>query len=123
MSYPPPGPGQPGPDPMAPYPPPPMPSEPAYGSGPPQDKTNGMAIAAFVTGLLGCCGVVGAVLGVISLRQIGERGGKGRGLAIAGIVLSALWIVGGVIGYLVIPGSDSSSSATGPSGTPTVPST
>ncbi|HEU5032495.1 MAG TPA: DUF4190 domain-containing protein [Spirillospora sp.] len=118
MSYPPPGPAQPGPDPAAPYPPPPMPGGPAYGSGPPQDKTNGMAIAAFVTGLLGCCGVVGAVLGFISLRQIADRGGKGRGLAIAGIVLSALWIVGGTIGYLVIPGSDSSSSATGPDGTP-----
>ncbi|MWA06305.1 DUF4190 domain-containing protein [Actinomadura sp. LD22] len=118
MSYPPPGPAQPGPDPAAPYPPPPMPSGPAYGSGPPQDKTNGMAIAAFVTGLLGCCGIVGAVLGVISLRQIADRGGKGRGLAIAGIALSALWIVGGTIGYLVAQGSDSSSSASGPDATP-----
>ncbi|QKG24956.1 peptidyl-prolyl cis-trans isomerase [Actinomadura verrucosospora] len=101
-----------------PPPPPPMPAEPAYGSGASQDKTNGLAIAAFVTGLLGCCGIVGAVLGFISLRQIGDRGGKGRGLAIAGIVLSALWIVGGVVGYLVIPGSDSASSATGADGTP-----
>ncbi|WP_344271810.1 DUF4190 domain-containing protein [Actinomadura napierensis] len=118
MSYPPPGPGQPGAGFHDPYPSPPMPVGPGYAAGSPQDKTNGVAIAAFVTGLLGCFGIVGAVLGVISLRQIGERGGKGRGLAVAGIVLSALWIVGPVIGYLMISGSDSSSSASGPDGTP-----
>ncbi|MFB4297973.1 DUF4190 domain-containing protein [Actinomadura sp. NTSP31] len=111
MSYPPPGPGQPDPGFHDPYPPPPMPVGPGHAAGPPQDKTNGLAIAAFVTGLLGCCGIVGAVLGAVALRQIGDRGGKGRGLAIAGIVLSALWIVGGVAGYLVIRGSDSASSA------------
>ncbi|WP_067454406.1 DUF4190 domain-containing protein [Actinomadura macra] len=86
-----------------------MPGEPSsYGSGPPtSNKTNGLAIAAFITGLLGCLGVLGLILGVISLRQIGRNGGKGRGLAMAGIILSCLWVVGGIGGYLLL-GDDSS---------------
>lgn len=111
MTYPPRA-WQPGPE--APYPPPPMPVEPGYGSpyGSKADKTNGMAIAAFVTGLLGCLGVLGIILGVISLNQIGKNGGKGRGLAIAGIILSCLWIVVG-IALFVLRGSGGSGDDTG----------
>ena len=84
-----------------------------YGGRPPaSDKTSPMAIAAFVTGLLGCCGIVGIVLGAISLRQIGQSGAKGRGLAIAGIVLSCVWIVVGIVVYAT-GGLDGSSSSGG----------
>ena len=87
-----------------------MPGEPSsYGSGPPpSNKTNGLAIAAFVTGLIPCLGVLSLILGVISLRQIGSKGGKGRGLAMAGIVLSCLWVVAGIAGYILLGGDDSS---------------
>ncbi|MFI0485497.1 DUF4190 domain-containing protein [Actinomadura sp. 9N215] len=93
---------------------PPLPS----GYGPPsQDgKTNGMAIAAFVTGLLGCFGVLGLILGIVALRQIGDRGGKGRGLAIAGIILSCLWLVCGGVGYALRAGGDSGSTSSGDAG-------
>jgi uncharacterized membrane protein len=37
--------------------------------------------------------VVGLVLGLVALRQIKARNHGGRGIAIAGIVLSALWLL------------------------------
>jgi hypothetical protein len=82
----------------------------AYSSGPPPKKvqTNGLAIAALVCGLaqfplwlfLLVPGFVEAVLalsfGVSGLAQIRRRGEGGRGLAIAGIVLGALGVLGGI---------------------------
>ena len=58
-------------------------------------RTNGMAVASLVCGIL-FCGVVTAILAVIfgniALGKIDESNGaeKGRGLAIAGIVLG--WV-------------------------------
>ncbi|WP_131739411.1 DUF4190 domain-containing protein [Actinomadura roseirufa] len=87
---------------------PPMPGGPSYGPGhrSDADRTNGLAVASLVTGLLGCFGVLGAILGAIALVQIGKRGGKGRGMAIAGIALSCVWIVGGVVIYSLVGGDD-----------------
>ncbi|MFD0685517.1 DUF4190 domain-containing protein [Actinomadura fibrosa] len=112
---PPPPPGGPG-QPSYGAPPPPMPGGPSYGGHGRQSnegKTNGLAIASLVTGLLGCFGILGAVLGAIALRQIGQRGGKGKGMAIAGIALSAVWVVGGIILYAMASGSDDDSGSTG----------
>ena len=59
-------------------------------AGPPsQAGTDGFAIAALVLGILG---VFGVVFGIIALRRIRRTGAHGRGLAIAGIVLSCSWI-------------------------------
>jgi hypothetical protein len=61
--------------------------------------TNGMAIASLVFGVLG--GVLLAVVfGLVALSQIRRRGGRGRGMAIAGLVLSACWTV--VIALVVV---------------------
>jgi hypothetical protein len=63
---------------------------------PPQSgKTSGMAIASLVLGILGFCGVtaiLGVILGIVAQVKISRSGGrlKGRGLAIAGILLSVL---------------------------------
>ncbi|WP_339155451.1 DUF4190 domain-containing protein [Actinomadura luteofluorescens] len=123
MTYPPPGPGQPGPQAPYPAPPPPMPGDHGpgspYGSG--AEKTNGLAIAAFVTGLLGCLGVVGLVLGAVALSQISKKGGKGRGLAIAGIVLSCLWIVGGIAAFALSGDGSSGDAGATPKVTQTKP--
>ncbi|MCF6522022.1 DUF4190 domain-containing protein [Streptomyces sp. JJ36] len=76
------------------YPPPPGPGY--YGAPPPfapPPPTNGMAIASLVTAF--ACGAipVGLILGIVALSQIRQRGEKGRGLAIGGIVVTAVQIV------------------------------
>lgn len=68
-----------------------------YPSAAPQGGTNGMAIAAMVCGICGflCLvpGLVGIVLGIVSLPQIKRRQQNGSGMAITGIVVGSLWIV------------------------------
>jgi hypothetical protein len=99
-------PQQPGWPPQQPgYPPqqyghPPQPPYPYYGY--PQPRTNGMAIASMVLGILWIYWV-GSVLalafGYIAKSQIRERGEGGSGMATAGIVLG--WIG---VGFLVLIG-------------------
>lgn len=63
-------------------------------------------MAALVTGLFfWCCaipGIVAIVLGHLALEQIEDSGGvkRGRGMAIAGIVLG--WVGIGITGLLVL---------------------
>ncbi len=99
--YPPPPPGhQHPPSPPAPYPygtpPGPYPYSP-YGPYGRPTPVNGVAIGALVLGILCFLPAVGLVLGLIALAQIKRRGERGRGMAIAGSVLSsvglALWVV------------------------------
>ncbi len=76
----------------------------AYGYGfratPP---TNGMAIASLICGIVSLVGgfacfvgaiaaIPGLVLGIVAVRQIGQSNGaqQGKGLAVAGIVTSAV---------------------------------
>ncbi|WP_336084848.1 DUF4190 domain-containing protein [Nocardia sp. SSK8] len=77
-----------------------------YGAYPPPQGTNGLAIGALVSSLIGFCScglgsIVGIILGVMALNQIKERGGEGRGMAQAGIWIGALAIVGWVL-YLIL---------------------
>jgi hypothetical protein len=85
---------------------------PAYPAYPVGRRTNPMAIASMTTSivalpLLTCyglglvVGVVGAVLGHISKRQIRERGEAGDGMALAGIIMG--WI-GAALGLLGVAG-------------------
>jgi hypothetical protein len=57
----------------------------------PDGPTNGFAVASFVLGLLGFGIVLSYIFGVVALRQIPERQQRGKGLAIAGLILSGLW--------------------------------
>ncbi|MDQ2084978.1 DUF4190 domain-containing protein [Herbivorax sp. ANBcel31] len=72
---------------------------------PNQAKTNGMAIASMVLGIVGiplfCCSGIGIVpaalaviLGFISLNSIKKSGGieKGKGMAIAGIIMGFIGV-------------------------------
>lgn len=123
--YPPP-PGYPQPDhqqqgyQQAGYPPPGMPPPgypPQYqgGYGAPYDPyaparpvgTNGKAIAALVTSLSGLffCGVpsiVGVILGIIAMRETKRTGQEGHGMALAGVIVGALSVVGWLIYVVVI---------------------
>ena len=69
-------------------------------------QTSGLAIASLVTGLFFWCwvipGIVSIVLGHLALESIENSGGakRGRGMAVAGIVLG--WVGIGIVGLLVL---------------------
>ena len=70
----------------------------------PVTRTNGLAIASLVLGILWLFwlgSLVGLVLGLVALKQIKGRTQGGRGIAIAGVVLSVLGLVGFVIAVIV----------------------
>lgn len=70
---------------------------PGYGPGgpPPKRGTNGFAIAALILGLLGGI-LLSVIFGIVALRQIKRTGEGGKGMAIAGLALSGLWVVVGI---------------------------
>ena len=98
---------------MSNLPPPPPPHDPSGGSpwpaqpppyqyqyGPPPQRTNGLAIASMVLGILWIYwigSVLALVFGYVARSQIRQRGEAGNGMAIAGIVLG--WVG---IGFLVV---------------------
>ncbi|OBK15041.1 DUF4190 domain-containing protein [Mycobacterium asiaticum] len=86
--------------------PPPQPPGYGYGYPPPgypqqSPGTNGMAIASFVSALVGFLCTIGSLLGVIfgiiALNQIRNTGQGGRGLAIAGLIIGGITMAVGVI--------------------------
>lgn len=78
--------GQPG------YPPPP----PNYGGG----RTNGMCIAGFVLAFF--CSILGLIFSIIGLNQAKTRNERGQGFAIAGIVISVLGIILGIVYFAAV---------------------
>lgn len=94
-------PQQPPQQPYGAYPPqppgsyPPAPPGYGYGQPPAATGTNGMAIAGFVLAFF--CSLLGLIFSIIGLNQTKARNQSGRGLAIAGIVISILGILGGII--------------------------
>ncbi|MEU2733254.1 DUF4190 domain-containing protein [Streptomyces griseoviridis] len=68
-----------------------------YSPYPQQAPVNGMAVGSLVLGLLCGVPVVGLVLGLVALGQIRRKGERGKGMAVAGSVLSgigtALWVL------------------------------
>lgn len=105
-----PPPGRPGPTPGAAYPAPgaayPTPGAaypapggayPAPGAPSPAQPSATLAIAGLVTSVLGCTALVGLVLSIVALVRVRRGTASGRGLAIAGIVVGALWLVVGLV--------------------------
>jgi Domain of unknown function (DUF4190)/Septum formation len=74
----------------------PAPPPPAFtyvGVPPPAERqTSKLAIASLVFGILGGA-MFAIVLGIVALVHIKRTGSKGRGLAIAGLALAAVWTV------------------------------
>ena len=86
---------------QSPYPPPSPPYQappPGY-YAPPPPTTNWWAIVSLVFGLLGGV-LISVVCGIVGLNKA-KQGQGGRGLAIAGLVLSGLWVVLLVVGISV----------------------
>ncbi|WP_298458585.1 DUF4190 domain-containing protein [uncultured Cellulomonas sp.] len=73
-------------------------AEPYYAPGWPAPRTRreGLAVASFVTALVGL-GVVGIGLGIAALVRIRRGPTVGRGYAVAGVVLGAVWTVAQVV--------------------------
>lgn len=98
--------------PPPPYPPGPQgyPGYQPYTYGAPQPNTNGLAVGSLIASVIGLCTcfglIVGIILGIAALRQIREKGEKGRGLALAGLWIGVvgivLWLVYLVIEILVV---------------------
>lgn len=105
-----PAPGQPVPGYPLPYPAPGYPGLP-----PTRPGTNGFAIAALIFGIIGGA-LLGAIFGFVALSQIKKTGQGGRGMAIAGVVLSGLWVlaIAGIIALAIAssPGRNDSGQIT-----------
>jgi hypothetical protein len=63
---------------------------------------DGFAIAALITGLIPCTFFLGVILGIVALVRIGKSRQRGKGLAIAGIILGALWLVAIVLAVIFV---------------------
>ena len=80
---------------------------------PPPGGTNGFAIASLIFGILG--GILFAVIfGIVALTQIRRRNQTGKGMAVAGLVLSGVWVLicGGVAVVAAMSTPDRSSEGT-----------
>ncbi|WP_437583746.1 DUF4190 domain-containing protein [Paramicrobacterium sp. CJ85] len=82
---------------MSQTPPPPAPN-PYQGAPAPQDKYNVMAIVGFILSFF--VSLVGAILCFVALSQIKKTGEKGRGLAIAGVIIGLASVVIGIIAII-----------------------
>jgi hypothetical protein len=94
--------------PASPPPPPPQPAAPSYSSGAPSTpKTNGLAIASLVLGIIPCTGItsiLAIVFGFIARNQIQQSGGtqQGSAMALAGIILGFVWVGISVIYWIAV---------------------
>jgi len=73
---------------------------------------NGFAIAGFVLGLVSAV-LLSVIFSIIALVQIRRRRQRGKGLAIAGLVLSGVWVVAIVVIVAVTAVSKAHRSTTG----------
>jgi hypothetical protein len=77
-----------------------------YTAARPASGTNGFAIAAFVLGLLGGV-LLSVIFGIIALSKLRARPQRGKGLAIAGLCLSGVWVV--VIASVLVVNAETAS--------------
>jgi len=92
----------------------PAPGYPTPPPAPTPTGTNGFAIAALILGIIGGV-LLSVIFGFVALSQIKRTGQKGRGMAIAGLIISGAWVVllcAGVIIAAVFSSAQSRSSST-----------
>jgi hypothetical protein len=82
-------------DPNQPYSAPAVPPNQPYQPVPPQQSYNVLAIVGFVLSFFTT--IIGLIISIIAFNQIKKTGEKGRGFALAGIIISAVAIVLGII--------------------------
>ncbi len=74
----------------------PPPGPPGQQSPAPRRRTDGVAVAALVSGIIPAIPVT-LVLGPLALIRVGRSGARGRALAITGLALAGLWTVAAAI--------------------------
>lgn len=68
-----------------------------------QEQSNGLAVGGFICSFF--FALIGLILSIMGLKKANQIGGKGKGLAIAGIVISVLGMFSGVILSVVFYGA------------------
>jgi Domain of unknown function (DUF4190)/Septum formation len=63
-----------------------------YTADRPASGTNGFAIASFVLGLIGGV-LLSVIFGIVALNKLRDRPQRGKGMAIAGLCLSGVWVL------------------------------
>ena len=76
-------------------------SQPVY-EQPVNNKTNICALLGFIFSLVCCGGIPGLVLSIIGLIQIKKSGEKGKGLAIAGLIIGVIGTLLTIISFILI---------------------
>lgn len=73
-----------------------------YGAPPVPTRTSGMAIAGFVLSFF--CGVLGLIFSIIGYNEVKRSNGTvgGGGLALAGIIISIIGLVLGILWFTVV---------------------
>lgn len=67
-----------------------------------EPKTDGVSIASLVLSLLVCTSLIGLILGFVGLSRTKNGQRKGRGFAIAGVVIGALGVLLGIAFIVVV---------------------
>jgi peptidyl-prolyl cis-trans isomerase B (cyclophilin B) len=72
-------------------------------------RTSGLAVASLILGILGLCtsgltALAGLILGICALSAISKSGGrlKGQGLALAGTIISAVFVLVGLLSAVAL---------------------
>ena len=85
---------------------PPPPGQPGYPVAPPPQRTSGLAVTGFILAFL--LPLIGFILSLIAIFKTGAGRAKGRGLAIAGVIVSlVIMVIAVVVGVLVFAVSQS----------------
>ena len=86
-----------------------------YGAAPANPTNSGMAIAGFVCSLVGLIpcfwlaqlpGILGTIFGFIGLKQTRDGQRKGRGMAIAAVVIGLILVAFAIVLVIVLATSD-----------------
>jgi ABC-type Na+ efflux pump permease subunit len=67
---------------------------------PASDRYNVLSIVGFILAFV--ISIAGLVVSIIALSQIKKTGEKGHGLALAGVIISALAIILTIVGYIFL---------------------
>ncbi len=74
-----------------------------YQNTAPANQTNGLAIAGLIVSIL-CCGslsLVSLILSILGLTSSKKMNGSGKGMAIAGIIISAIGMILSIISTIL----------------------